>query len=292
MNKWRQLQNQRFGTYQYFIRFSRHNLFLAVGFYGLCLILLFVLFAPLATPHAIDLYSNHHLLPPAWDEQGNLTHLLGVDQNGKDIFDHLLYSTRATVFITFLLTLSLVLTGSIITMLGIVIKPLSYAVFFILRIITIIPVLLLIMIVAIVSGNTIIKLAVVVAVTMLPRFTYNIHNLIQDEINRFYILALRLDGLSPISILWNSLIPNIWPKYIIECINIYCLFLLAFTTLTFLRFGRDSGDNELGIMMREMIAILPFNKWGFISPGLTILIIILLLNLLNFGLEQFSSRKD
>lgn len=292
MNKWSRWQNRGVDMYGQFITVSKDNLFLSIGFYGLFIILLTVILTPWIASDKTQIYPTLRLLAPAWEDSGDLNHILGVDQHGQDIFKHLLWSTHASLIMTFLVTLCVVLLGSAISLVATFIKPISDSITVFFRAITTIPPLLMMMIFAIFGGNTLFNLMLVVGIAMLPRFIYNVHNALKNEIDKPYITALRLDGLSPLSILWYSLIPNSWSKFISECINIYCLSLLALTTLTFLNFGQDSDNNELGIMMRQMIAIIPINKWGFLAPGLAIMIVILLLNLLNFGLQQFFSRRN
>lgn len=292
MNNMARWQNKSIEIYGRFFTVSKDNVFLCVGLYGLCLIVMVVILTPWIGHDKNQLYSHLRLLAPAWEKSGDLTHILGVDQQGRDIFTHLLWALRTSLIVNFWITLCVILLGSLISLLGTFVKAVSDNITIFFRVITTIPPLLMMMIVALFWGDTLINLMLVVGITMLPRFIYNVYHALRNEIDKPYITALRLDGLSSLDILWHSLIPNSWAKFITECINIYCLCLLAFTTLTFLRFGSHSLHDELGLMMRQMVAIIPFNKWGFIAPGLTIMVIILLSNLLNFGLQQFFSRRN
>lgn len=290
MNKFLLWRNKITSLYIQLINTLKDNLFLTIGFYGLLFILLIAILAQWIAPYSKMLYPNLKLLMPAWDEYGDLNHLLGVDQNGQDIFKRLVLSLQTSLFIAFVISFCVIIIGSVFSLIAIFIKTVSDSIIVFFRIITTVPPLLMMIIFAIFSGNSLQNLMLVIIITMLPRFIYNLHNTIKHEFRKPYIVALRLDGLTSFGIMRYSVLPNIWPNYLTECINVYILSLLASTTLTFLNFGISSSSNELGIMMRDMVEIMPINRWGFLAPGLAIMTTILLLNFLNFGLQQLFSK--
>jgi ABC-type antimicrobial peptide transport system permease subunit len=279
-------------TYTAFVRTMHHNLFLIIGFYGLLLTLIACILTPWLASNIDQLYPLKRFLMPAWFEQGDINHILGIDNTGKDIFKRLLWALQTSLAITLLITLYVILIGTVMSLWTVFCRPAAHIVLLSIQTITAIPPLLMMMILSLFSGNTLNNLMMVVGVSLLPRFIYNLYNMVNNELKKTYIIALRLDGLSIMNIMRYSVFPNILANFVSECIAIFTTCLLALTTLTFLNFGIESDYNELGVMMREMIAIMPINQWAFIAPGLAILCVILLLNFFDYGLQQARSYRD
>lgn len=292
MNQFKLWKNKIFRYYIRFISSLKDNRFLSIGFYGILAVILIAILMPWLAYDRSTIYPDLALLIPAWHEKGDINHILGIDQNGRDIFANLLWSFQTSLVITFTISFYIIVIGSFISLIATFVKSFRNNIILFFRMITTIPPLLMIIIIAIFTGNTLVNLMIAITISMLPQFIYNLHNMVKNELNKAYITALRLDGLCLLRIMWHCVIPNIWLNYIKECINVYIISLSSLTTLTFLNFGIDSGKHELGIMMRDMIEIMPFNQWGFLAPGLIIMAIIILLNFLNFGLQQFFSRRD
>lgn len=292
MNQFKLWKNKIFRCYVRFITSLKDNRFLSIGFYGMLAMILIAILTPWLASNREAIYPDLALLIPAWDERGDINHILGIDQNGRDIFTNLLWSFQTSLVITFIISFYIIIIGSFISLVATFVKSVRNNIIVSFRMITTIPPLLMIIIIAIFSGNTLINLMIAIAISMLPQFIYNLDNMVTNELNKAYITALRLDGLCSFRIMWHCVVPNIWLNYIKECINVYIISLSSLTTLTFLNFGIESGKHELGIMMRDMIEIMPFNQWGFLAPGLIIMTIIILLNFLNFGLQQLFSRRD
>lgn len=275
-----------------FVRTIHHNIFLIIGFYGLLLTLIACILTPWLAANVDQLYPLKRFLMPAWFEQGDINHILGIDDTGKDIFKRLLWAMQTSLSITLIITLFVISLGTAISLWTIFYKPITHIILLCTQTITTIPPLLLMIILSLFSGNTLNNLMLVVGVSLLPRFIYNFYNMLNNELKKTYIIALRLDGLSTINIMRYSVLPNILASFISECITIFTSALLALTTLTFLSFGIESDYNELGVMMREMINIMPINQWAFIAPGLAILSVIVLLNFFDYGLQQARSYRD
>ncbi len=94
--------------------------------FGVIIITLFVLvavFAPIAAPHdplVLEFAKSH--LPPVWVKQSaigkvrDLQHLLGTDEQGRDIVSRLIYGTQASMFIAMISTLIVAFVGVLIGM--------------------------------------------------------------------------------------------------------------------------------------------------------------------------------
>lgn len=292
INKMRALTAQAANYYHSFKGYIHNNIFLIIGFYGLFLILLLCVCSQFLHINADQVFTQNRLLPPAWHENGDLNHVLGIDYLGRDILAQLLLAFKTTLSITLLITLSTTIIGTMICYLMVFFKPLRWLIKTLFRVITTIPPLLVAIVITFFWGNIISNIMLVIALTILPRFIHNIYYLIIAELNKTYTIAARLDGLSTWGILSRSVFPNIRADFLAEIIVLFSNSLLGITTLTFLGFGTATSYNELGIMMKEMMSIIQINHWAFIAPGLAILITILIVNFLGFGINQSHAHQE
>lgn len=267
-----------------------NNIYMIIGCYGILSIILMCC--------AIKWIFNLELSPifsplllPAWENSGDLSHLLGTDIFGYDIFNYLLVSYKTTLTLTVRATFYVIVIGLIINYLLFFIPKLRGIVALIFRVIISIPPLLSTIVMALVWNNNINAILVIVGISYLPRFVHNIHQQIIEEWQKTYITAYRLDGLSTQKIVNFYIIPNIFPTYLAEVIVLFSHVILALTILTFLDFGHNITLPTLGTFMYQMLGIINTNVWAFISSGLVVIITVLFVHMLNLGVQMMSTKR-
>ena len=73
-----------------------------VGFFCSIFLIILALFSPILTPYsAIESNLDMLLLPPAWDENGNVSFLLGTDDLGRDMLSRLMSGASLTFGLSF-----------------------------------------------------------------------------------------------------------------------------------------------------------------------------------------------
>ena len=71
-----------------------------IGLYVFAIIAIIAIFAPVFAPHSPSLQNREALLmPPFWQDGGQLTYLLGTDAVGRDVLSRLIYGARYSLFI-------------------------------------------------------------------------------------------------------------------------------------------------------------------------------------------------
>lgn len=266
------------------------NIYMIIGCYGILAIVLVccatkwlfnVELAPIFPP----------LLPPAWQSNGELNHILGTDNLGHDIFNYLLVSYKTTLVLTLRVTFYVMIIGAIINYLLFFIPQLRWLIATLFRLVIAIPPLLSAIVIALVWNNNINEILMIVAISYLPRFIHNIHHQIVDEWQKTYITAHRLDGLSTPQILNFYILPNIFPAYLTEIIVLFSQIILSLTVLTFLGFGHNLATPDLGIAMYQMLNIINSNFWAFFVPGMMIIITVLFIHMLNLGVHMMLTKR-
>ena len=81
-----------------------------IGLYVFVALVIVAVFASVIAPHSpFEQYRDAVLKPPAWQEGGSWTYVLGTDPVGRDILSRLIYGAQYSLFIgVFVTTLSLV----------------------------------------------------------------------------------------------------------------------------------------------------------------------------------------
>lgn len=268
-----------------------NNIYMIIGCYGL-LTMIAICCSTNWFFHAQLSPVFEQMLPPAWQNNGDVNHILGTDERGRDIFSYLLIAYRSTLFLTLSATGYVIIFGAIINYLLFFIPALRSFITLIFRIIIAIPPILSAIVVTLLISKNIDALLAVVGLSYLPRFVHNIHNKIMHEWQKTYITAHRLDGLSPSRLLNCYIIPNILPDYLTEIVTVFSHIILALIILTFLGFGNSSIHYpDLGIMMNHMLNLMNNNYWSFVSAGIVIIFTILFTHLVNLGINVILTKR-
>ena len=107
--------------------------------------------------------------------------------------------------------------------------------------------------------------------------------------NEDYIKAAKLSGTTHFNIIRRHIIPNIIPVLIITISTDVAAMILELSALSFLGFGVQAPTPELGLMMNEGRAYLLSAPWMIMYPGLAIVIIVTISNLLSDKLRDILS---
>ncbi|EEG83455.1 putative peptide transport system permease protein SapC [Proteus penneri ATCC 35198] len=149
-----------------------------------------------------------------------------------------------------------------------------------------IPSLLLAIIVVAFVGTSLGHAMIAIWLALLPRLVRMIYSAVNDELNKEYVIASRLDGASNISILWYTVLPNITPVLVSELTRAFSIAILDITALGFLNLGAQLPSPEWGAMLGDSLELIYVAPWTVLIPGATIMISVLLVNLLGDGLQR------
>jgi len=207
-----------------------------LGSIGLVILVVFAVVAVLA-PH-IAPYDPHQMYRPL--EPPSSRHLLGTDNIGNDILSELIYGTRVSLFIAFVVSTISMLVG---TSLGIIAGYFEKVGFLIMRVVDVfltIPRLPLIIVIASFMPPSIWNL---IALFLLFGWTMPAR-IIRSEVltlrRRYYIDATKMIGGSDFYILWRHILPNVVPLVVVQFIMEAIHVILAESGLSFLGLG-DPG---------------------------------------------------
>ena len=267
--------------------FKRKNVAFT-SMWGVIILIFIALFADFIAPHSpSEQYVKQLLLPPCWAEGGNSINILGTDDLGRDSLARLLQGIQLTLGGALLITFAVSILGTIIGASAALTRGIKASILHhLLDTLLIIPTLLTALILIVVFGPSYENSLIAVSLSLLPQFIRGIYLCIENELNKQYIIALRLDGATNIRLLRFGIFPNIMEPIITLLNRIFTMAILEISTLGFLGFGSQYLDAELGALIASSIELIYSSPWLVLFPGLAIFIIILIFNIFAEGLRH------
>jgi peptide/nickel transport system permease protein len=261
-----------------------------VWIYSLLLLLLFVAPALLSgwiAPHDInDMNLIRQLEPPTLD------HWMGLDENGSDIFSRLLHGARISLYVGFWVVGVSSLIGVTLGLLsgyyggwldGVLMRVVDVLLAF--------PGLLLAIALVAVLGPDINN--VILALTALGWVAYA--RLVRGQVlavrEEEYVLAARTSGMSALRVMFVHILPNILPPVIVQTTFSLAGTIISESSLSFLGLGAPPGTPSWGAMLSEGRYVLWEAPHVSVFPGLAILFVVLVFNLLGDALRDHFDPK-
>ena len=263
------------------LRFLRNPLAVA-GLAVVVALLLVALFAPwLAThdPYAQDLAQR--LQPPG------AQHWFGTDQIGRDIYSRVVYGSRTTLAIVFLVVLIVGPAGLLIgAVAGYAGGKVDTLLMRITDIFLAFPGLVLALAFVAALGPGLINAVIAISLTHWPGFARLARAETLIVRSSDYIAASRIQGASALRILLRHVIPMCLPTVVVRMTLSMAGVILTAAGLGFLGLGAQPPSPEWGAMLASGRRFLIDYWWMTTFPGLAIMTVSLAFNLLGDGLRD------
>ena len=275
------------GLWHGWLRFLRNPLAVA-GLVVIVALLLVAVFAPwLAThdPYAQDLAQR--LKPPS------AAHWFGTDQVGRDNYSRVVYGSRVTLYIVFLVA---VIVGPIGLLIGTIAGYAGGKVDAVLMRVTDIflafpgLVLALAFVAALAPG--LVNAVIAISLTNWPGFARLARAETLIVRSSDFIAASRIQGASATRILVRHVIPMCIPSVIVRMTLSMAGVILTAAGLGFLGLGAQPPSPEWGAMLSSGRRFLIDYWWMPTFPGLAIMLVSLAFNLLGDGLRDVLDPKS
>jgi peptide/nickel transport system permease protein len=287
-------QLERHATWK---RFRRHRLALA-GAAVIVSMIAVALLAPLispADPNAIDQvnWTGYPLAP------GVAGHLLGTDENGRDLLARLIFGARISLTVAIFAVLMEVAIGTVLGALsGFYGGAVDFAIMRLTDVVLSIPLLpLLLVLTAIVaasSNRAALNFGVIVLLIgglSWPPVARLVRASFLSLREREFAEAARALGNSDGRIIFRHLLPNaVAPIIVAATLDVANVIILE-STLSFLGFGIQPPTASWGNMLANAEANMAVAPWAAIFPGLCILVTVLAINYLGDGLRDALDPK-
>jgi peptide/nickel transport system permease protein len=260
---------------------------------GVSLISIVILFgivgSNFVTPAQADVGAGRPSRPP------DLQHLLGTDQQGRDVLANLIFGTPSTLKIGLIAGLVGVAVGSV---LGLVAGYWGGAPDSLIRLavdvfLTIPNLMILIVIASMLSGVTVEQMGLIIALWawMWPARTIRAQVLTMRE--RSYIQVARLNGMGSFKVLFRELMPNLMPFLAASLVGTVAAAILASIGLSALGLG-PQNQPSLGLTLYWAIfygALIRQLWWWFLPPIIITILLFVGLFMITAGLDRIANPR-
>ena len=273
-------------------RFRRHRLALVGGIVIIIMGLIAVL-APLIAPwdpNYIDQahWTGYPLAP------GIAGHLLGSDENGRDLLSRLIFGARISLTVAVFAVFMEITIGTVLgAVAGYYGGWIDYAIMRLADVVLSIPLLpLLLVLTAIVaasSNKAALNFGVIVLIIgglTWPPVARLVRASFLSLREREFAEAARAIGNRDGRIIFRHLLPNALAPIIVQATLEVANVIILESTLSFLGFGIQPPTASWGNMLANAEANMAIAPWAAIFPGLCILVTVLAINYLGDGLRD------
>ena len=245
--------------------------------------LLIALFANLLAPYSFTAPDLRNRLSPP----GNLLHLLGTDELGRDVLSRLIISVRISLLIAFGASIISALLGTTLGFLAAYFRGLiEEAVLMLADFQASMPFLILALAVLAFFGNSLLLLICLMGLFGWERYARIARGLAISASAQGYAAAVRQLGAAPARVYLRHILPNIASTLIVSMTLVFPEVILLESGLSFLGLGVQPPMTSLGNMVgygREYITRAP---WIMLAPSLTIVFTTLAVSMLGDWLRD------
>ncbi|CAN5760369.1 ABC transporter permease subunit [soil metagenome] len=277
---------------EFWISFSANKGAVA-GMVVVAVLILVAIFAPLIAPHIPDQTNSAAFLkPPAWQEGGSSTYLLGTDAIGRDILSRLMYGARLSLSIGLAVVLiALALGISLGLVAGFYRGIIEIFIMRVMDIILTLPSLLLAIVIVAILGPGLTNAMLAVAVVVLPHYVRITRAAVIGEVSKDYVTAARISGAGTLRLMFSEVLPNCAAPLIVQASLGVSTAILDAAALGFLGLGAQPPSPEWGTMLADAREFVLRAWWVVTFPGMMIVVAVLAFNLLGDGLRDALDPK-
>ena len=265
-------------------RFLRHKLAM-ISLLLLLLICGAALMAERVAPYGytqIDLLNRSQ--PPTLEDQ----HYFGTDKIGRDYFSRVLYGTRTSVRVAFVVALLSTVIGTVLGALaGYYRGWLDNLLMRITDFVLAVPFLAVLLIAAAYVGRgSAFRIAVLIAMLLWTTIARIVRGNYLSLREKEFVEAAKASGASDARIIFRHILPNTLSPIIVNATLVVALAILLESTLSFLGFGIQPPTPALGKLIDDGRNAMLTDWWLVFMPGMVIVIICLCINFIGDGLRD------
>lgn len=267
------------GALQHFVRRN------TIGSLGALIVLILVLVAISAdviAPYKAGEQIAPRLLPPGGE------YLLGTDNFGRDVFSRVILGSRISLQVGLIcVPIGLILGGSLGVIAGFYGGRLDNVIMRVMDIMLAFPGLILAILIAAVLGAGLTNAMIAIGIIIIPIFARTARAPVLSVMEKEYIEAARVVGVSGFRLVMRHLLPNIMTPLIVQASLSFSAAMLDEAALSFLGLGAQPPTPSWGKMIGEARPYMELAPWLCVFAGLAIMITVLAFNLLGDGLRDY-----
>ena len=242
-----------------------------------------VILAPVLSQYTPDEADNLARNAP----MGTAGHILGTDQQGRDMFARLLYGGRVSLIVGVAPTVVAGMIGLALGMLAGFFRGLADQI--IMRCLDVIfafPMVLLAIAIAGAMRPGILTEVIAITVVLIPYFARLARTATDGVMPMPFIEAARAAGGSSFTILTRYILPNVFSPVVVYATTLMGLMIVVGSGLSFLGLGVQPPTADWGAMVAEGRVVLRRAPHVTVLPGILILVVSLAFNFIGDGIRD------
>lgn len=277
-----------------------------VSFIVLMVLMISAFSAPIIAPHdpydptTIDIMDSE--APPVWAPEGTSRFLLGTDDMGRDMLSTMLYGMRISILIgigavVLQATIGIVfglLSGYIRRLDAVLMRLADVQLSFSTYMIAIFIGATFQMAFGVANYEKIAAplLILIIGLAEWPQYARTVRASVMAERRKEYVEAARVIGLSKVRIMWRHILPNtLSPVLVISTVQVANA-IMSEAALSFLGLGMPQTKPSLGSLITSGFEYIFSGSWWItIFPGILLVILILVINLLGDWVRDYLNPK-
>lgn len=272
-------------------RRSRRSLSILAVLCASMLILLFLFsflapLLPLSSPYDMNLAQR--LRPPAWMDGGSSAFPLGTDHLGRSVLSRLLYSTRVSLTLSLVAVSASAVIGTVIGLLAGYFRGALGSFFMrVADVLQSMPFLVIAIALVAILGASLVNLIIILTVDRWVPFARMVYGQVLAVKAQDFVEGARSLGARHMRIIFRHVLPSVVRPVIVVWTVSIGQAIIAESSLSFLGLGVPPPSPSLGGMLADGRSVLGTAWWIATFPGLTIMLIVLLVN----GLGEILRRR-
>ena len=251
------------------------------------IVVLIAIFAPFIVPN--DPFKQ---LAPSL-QRPSKQYIFGTDQLGRDLFSRVIYGSRYSIFMTLTLMFIIFAVGTILGVLAGYFGGIVDTVIMRLGDMMIaFPGLILAIAIAGLLNPSVKNSIIAIAAVTWTKYARLARSMVLKIKQELYVEAAKITGSRDYSIIFKYIIPNMITTMIVTAVSDMGTLMLEIAALSFLGFGAQPPTPEWGAMLNEGRATLSRAPWMMMYPGLAIVIVVIIFNMLGDSVRDLVDVKS
>lgn len=222
------------------------------------------------------------LLPP-----GTPGHLLGTDELGRDVLLFTLAGTGSAIAGPMVIAVGSMLIAIIVgTLAGYIRGSVDWAVGRVVDILLSLPVMLVALVVAGIFGAGYWVTVGMLVLLFAPSDIRIVRAGVTEQAPRPYVEAAQMLSLSPATIMYRHIVPNVWPLIITNLMLNIAIALVTLSSLSFLGIGVGPGIPDWGRQIADGRSLLGDNPAMLLLPAILIVLVAMSINVVGDHLGE------
>jgi peptide/nickel transport system permease protein len=241
------------------------------------------IFADVLAPHNPEVGAlTARFRPPFWQAGGNMDHVLGTDQLGRDVLSRLIFGARVSMVVGFT---AVIFAGVVGTALGILAGYLGGWVDQVIMRITdawlALPALTFAIFLAAIVGPSMWNIVIILGLVYWTRYARIVRGEVLSLKEREFVRLAVVAGCSKLTIMRRHILPNVINSAIVLATLMLGVVIVTEASLSFLGVGVPPPQPAWGLMLSDGKQGLMVGYWWLtIFPGVCIMLMVLSANLL------------